>query len=167
VGKDGLWAQRVLTAEWCTFRPPAVLRHRPHLLLGAARCDSAGSSMGGALHAEPQLRCEGSALTEPREGLRCGPSLFVDIANKADSTDREQPEDTACRETPPQLQALKLFNKFLEVRPGGERSIMLADLAQRASPARACFPLHAFTTLLSSPAPGRMRTPVNGATRSR
>lgn len=43
VGKDGLWAQRVLTADWRTFPLPAVLCHRPHLLLGAA--DSAGSSV--------------------------------------------------------------------------------------------------------------------------
>lgn len=99
--------------------------------------------MGGALHAEPQLRCEGSALAEPREGLRCGPSLFVDIANKADSTDREQPEDTACRETPPQLQALKLFNKFLEVRPGG--SVQSCWLTLPSAPpqhARASLSMH-------------------------
>lgn len=159
MGKDGLRAQRAPTAGWCTFPPPAVLGHRPHLLLGAA--DSTGSSVGGALHTLPQLRCEGSALTERHEGLRCGPSLFVEIANKADSADREQPEDTACREIPPQLQALKLFNKFLEVRPGG--SVQSCWLTfPIASPVHARSPLHAFT-----PAAGRMGTRVNGATQSR
>lgn len=48
------------------------------------------------------------------------PRQFVDITNKVDSIDREQLEDIACRETPPELRALaalKLFNKFLDLRP--------------------------------------------------
>jgi len=50
-----------------------------------------------------------------------GPRQSVDVANKVDSVDREQLEDIACRETPPELQALaalELFNKFLDFRPG-------------------------------------------------
>lgn len=97
---------------------------------------------------------QGSALAEHHEGLRCGPSLFVDIANKADSTDREQPEDIACREIPPQLQALKLFNKFLEVRPGG--SVQSRWLTfPIAFPVRTHFPLHAFTPTAVQPSSGQ------------
>lgn len=59
-----------------------------------------------------------SAVTEHHETPGYGPSQFVGITNKADSADREQLEDAACGETPPQLEALKLFNKFLDLRPG-------------------------------------------------
>lgn len=57
------------------------------------------------------------------KGLSChkSPRQFVDATNKVDSIDREQLEDITCRETPPELQAstvLKLFNKFLSLRPG-------------------------------------------------
>lgn len=63
-----------------------------------------------------------SAVTEHRQMRGYGPGQFVDVTNKVDSVDREQLEDIACRETPPELQALaalKLFNKFLDLRPGG------------------------------------------------
>lgn len=64
------------------------------------------------------LRYKVSAVTEHHETPGYGPSQFVGITNKADSADREQLEDAACGETPPQLEALKLFNKFLDLRPG-------------------------------------------------
>ena len=62
-----------------------------------------------------------SAVTEHHEMQGYGPKQFVDVANKVDSVDREQLEDITCRETPPELQALaalKLFNKFLDLRLG-------------------------------------------------
>lgn len=61
-----------------------------------------------------------SAVTKHREMEGYSPGQFVDVANKVDGVDREQLEDITCRETPPELQALaalKLFNKFLDLRP--------------------------------------------------
>lgn len=61
-----------------------------------------------------------SAVTKHREMEGYSPGRFVDVANKVDGVDREQLEDITCRETPPELQALaalKLFNKFLDLRP--------------------------------------------------